>query len=91
MLFWRAAACNKDTYTRGVRGYGSVCPDGMEKSGELCYTPCDPGYYRVAHVCYERCPPGFNDDFFGVGTACLGLRCPDGWHFDSTLNWCYEP
>lgn len=41
------------------------CPQGLEKSGGLCYPPCPPGFKGSGPTCWEECPPNTTD--FGVG------------------------
>jgi hypothetical protein len=38
------------------------CIDTEEKSGELCYPKCKPGYDSVGPVCWEKCADGWTDD-----------------------------
>ena len=57
----------KGSYGRGAGTTLTSCPDGWERSGELCYPACAPGYTGDAFVCWQNCPEGFTD----TGADCL--------------------
>ena len=57
----------KKSYGRGAGEPLTSCPDGWERSGELCYPACEAGYTGDAFVCWQNCPDGFDD----TGADCL--------------------
>ena len=83
-----------------VRGKGrpiSACPEGLERSGLLCYPPCPEGYKGIGPVCWKGLKPKGR----GVGKV---LRCKNGTelsmgfcfpqcppHFDRDGPLCHEP
>eukprot|EP01063_Lacrimia_lanifica_P026148 TRINITY_DN3475_c0_g3_i1.p1 TRINITY_DN3475_c0_g3~~TRINITY_DN3475_c0_g3_i1.p1 ORF type:complete len:238 (+),score=59.32 TRINITY_DN3475_c0_g3_i1:66-779(+) len=55
-------ACWKNTVARGVGKPITVCADGLEQDGLLCYPSCRAGYAGVGPVCWQTCPKGYTDD-----------------------------
>jgi len=48
--------CTKPRYGR-TAGTAMGCKEGLEKSGALCYKPCDnPNMTGVGPVCWDKCP-----------------------------------
>eukprot|EP00978_Attheya_sp_CCMP212_P033572 scaffold136029_cov35-Attheya_sp.AAC.1 len=63
MVQFRTPFCWRRTRPRGRGKVLSVCPDGKEKIGLLCYTPCGTGYSRQGTLdCQQICTNGFRDD-----------------------------
>ena len=60
-------ACWLSSYGRGVGAPISVCADGLEQNGALCYPQCSDGYSGDGPVCWQNCPDGFDD----TGADCL--------------------
>lgn len=58
--------CTKPTYYRGA-GEPLGCPSGYEKSGQVCYPACKPGYEATVTRCTLKCPSQQNWD---CGAAC---------------------
>lgn len=57
--------CYKSSYGRGA-GETLGCAAGLEKNGQLCYTPCRSGFGGAGPVCYSTCPAGLKD----IGALC---------------------
>jgi hypothetical protein len=59
-----ATSKNSYCYRRTYMNPGtpiSVCNDGQEKDGALCYPKCRAGYDGVGPVCWETCRSGYTD------------------------------
>jgi len=48
----QVSTCWKDAKGRGGGSAPSLCPEGMERNGALCYPLCDEGYVGVSHLCW---------------------------------------
>ena len=79
--------CWRETYGRGVGTIPTICPNGMENQGGLCYTLCSTGYYGVGPVCWKSCPAGYRDDgAFCFKPAPYGRGGGYPWHAGDPLN-----
>ena len=54
--------CWRHAEVHGLGGIGSVCPEGQEQNGAMCYPGCKDGYGGAGPECWQRCPEGFRDD-----------------------------
>ena len=54
--------CWRHSEVHGLGGIGSVCPEGQEQNGAMCYPGCKDGYGGAGPECWQRCPEGFRDD-----------------------------
>ena len=50
-------ACWLQAFRRGGGKPTRECPPGTEKSGALCYPPCEEGYNGVGPVCWKKMKP----------------------------------
>ncbi len=78
---WPQASVTTATTGRGAGVPVSVCNDGYEKSGLLCYPTCRDGYYSSVTMCIPRCPSGWDDQ----GLVCAAHAYAPGsmarpWH-----------
>lgn len=85
------AVCLKRSSGRGIgRALVTICDDGEEKYGALCYRRCLDGYGAVGCcICRHRgCPPEYKDD--GVATCIkpkpYGRGAGYPWKFGDGLN-----
>ncbi len=71
--------CWRQTYGNGIGSIPTVCPDGLEQSGLLCYPKCGEGFYGVGPVCWQTCPANYSDTgafcqiwphIYGKGCCC---------------------
>lgn len=83
--------CLKRSSGRGIgRPLTTICDDGEEKYGALCYPQCRNGYGSVGCcICrHKNCPPEFKDD--GVATCIkpkpYGRGAGYPWKFGDGLN-----
>jgi len=61
-------------YDPAGRSINSVCPEGKEKLGALCYTKCKDDEERNGLLCYPKCKPGMKK----VGCCICAAVCPPG-------------
>jgi len=54
--------CWRHAETHGLGRLGSVCADGQEQNGAMCYPKCKDGFNGNGPVCWQSCPDGFRDD-----------------------------
>jgi len=54
--------CWMRSYGRGAGKPITVCKEGLEQNGLLCYPPCKQGFSGAGPVCWQKCQPGFRDD-----------------------------
>jgi len=54
--------CWLRSYGRGVGKPISVCKDGLDQNGLLCYPKCQDGFSGAGPVCWQKCQDGFRDD-----------------------------
>jgi len=54
--------CWLRSYGRGAGKPITVCKDGLDKNGLLCYPKCKEGFSGAGPVCWQRCQAGFRDD-----------------------------
>ena len=54
--------CWRHAETHGLGSLGSVCADGQELNGAMCYPKCKDGFSGIGPECWKNCPDGFRDD-----------------------------
>jgi hypothetical protein len=83
----RTPFCWRRSYGRGVGKVLSTCPQGKEKIGALCYTPCEAGYSRQGTFdCQQECTEGFRDDGLFCRMPEYGRTAGYPWKFGDALN-----
>ena len=64
---------SREIYDRGIGLAPSVCPDGLENNGGLCYSKCNANETGVGPVCWSQCPKGWSA--CGMGCARSANAC----------------
>jgi len=65
----------------------TACPDGKEKIGALCYSPCQEGYSCQGTLdCQQECLEGWQDDGLFCRLAEYGHGAGYPWNFGDPLN-----
>lgn len=83
----RTPFCWRRSYGRGVGVPLSVCQDGRERIGALCYSPCPSGYSRQGTLdCQQECKPGWRDDGLYCRKPEYGRGSGYPWEFGDPLN-----
>ena len=83
----RTPFCYRQSYARGWGRTLSECPQGKEKIGLLCYTPCKSGYSRQGTFdCQQECLDGWRDDGLFCRMAEYGRTAGYPWQFGDALN-----
>mmetsp|Transcript_10784 Transcript_10784/g.19662 ORF Transcript_10784/g.19662 Transcript_10784/m.19662 type:complete len:263 (-) Transcript_10784:251-1039(-) len=63
---WNDTVCWKASYGRGAGRPLHTCAPDQQKSGALCYKPCDntttPPFKGVGPVCWQGCKPDYKDE-----------------------------
>lgn len=63
---WNDTVCWKASYGRGAGRPLHTCAPDQQKSGALCYKPCDntttPAFKGVGPVCWQGCKPDYKDE-----------------------------
>jgi len=91
--------CTKDTYGRSIGKPLTICSEGLEKKGALCYEKCPTGFHWFGLDCVKDCPAGFKDaghnctkDSYGRGVGRIPDKKPcstwdSSWRDDGTSCW----
>lgn len=84
----RTPFCWRRSYGRGVGRVISVCPEGKEQVGLLCYTPCEDGYSRQGTFdCQQECTDDtWRDDGLFCRKPEYGRGAGYPWKFGDSLN-----